>query len=332
MRAVQVEQPGGIRIVAQPRPEPQPGEVRVRITRAGICGTDLHLYNGAFGNFPMTPGHDLAGVIESVGSNVEAQRIGQRVTIDPAACCARAAVVAHMCPACRQGDTHLCSHRTYMGISAPGGMAEYIVVPSRRAIALPESVDDDTATVLEPVVVALHLMEKISDRPGPALILGGGPIGIVAALMLQNEGRDVWLSEPLGTRQATARTMGIHQVLQPDKFSDRHPAKVIVETSGHPSAADTISNVAAPGSTIVLVGGDTPIDAILILTRELEIRAAKGGRGLYPEAIACVEANKIQPGKLISHRFSVSAIGQAFEIASRQPDKVMRVVVDMKQW
>lgn len=330
-RAIRITAPGRVEIADIPVREPGPGEVRVALGAGGICGTDLHVYRGAAGVLPIVPGHDVAGVIESVGAGVESPQPGTRVTIDPAACCARAAVPGALCGACARGDTHLCAAATYMGMTAPGAFAEAVVVPARRAIPLPDSVSDATATVLEPVAVGLHLCEQIADRPGAALVIGGGPIGIVAACLLARDGRRVALVEPLERRRIAARRCGVTDVRTPEEIG-ADPWRVIVETSGHPSAAALIERTVRPGGTVVLVGGAVEVSAVTILTREIEVRAAKGGRGLYPEAIAAVAAGEVDPGRLITHHVPAGCAAEAFALISTSPDRVVRAVLDLSDW
>lgn len=332
MQAIQITSPGKIDLVEIQRPSAGPGEVSVRITAAGICGTDVHLFSGLFGELPIIPGHDLAGVIEAVGEGVAPKRIGARVAVDPAACCARAAIADSLCTACRKGATSLCEHAAYMGVSAPGGMTEHITVPAARAIDLPDVLENQAATVLEPVAVALHLIDKLKDRPGGALVVGGGAIGIAAGLLLQLDGRQVAISEPLESRRQLIRRMGIDQVVAPDQIHLNGSVPIIVETSGHPSAAETIIDHAAAGATVVLVGGDTTIPGIVILTRELEVRGVKGGCGLYPEAVRLTAEGRIDMSPLISHRFSAREAARAFRQAASRPDLVTRVFLDMTSW
>lgn len=332
MKAVQITEPRKIEIVDKPPPSLGRGEVLIRIKAAGICGTDLHLYKGAFGNYPIIPGHDVAGRIEEVGTGVSPIRIGERVTIDPADCCLKSGAPDEICSYCQRGATNLCVKGSYMGISSPGAMVEFVAVHHSRAVVLPPIVDDETATALEPLAVALHLLEKVKDRPGDAWIIGGGPIGIVAALLLQNSGRRVTIIEPLANRRMLAKKLGMRSIASPDESPADSAAALIVEASGHSSAADTIAKIAAPGSTIVLVGGDTTVPGLLILTRELEVRAVKGGRGLYPQAVALAAEGKVDPGILISHRFPVGDIQHAFAMASRHSDTVIRAVLDMNSW
>ena len=145
-------------------------------------------------------------------------------------------------------------------------------------------------------------------------------------------GREVFLIEPLENRRRLAGDLGVKNVTAPQSLDTSLNITVAVETSGNPSSVDTMIKTAPPGSTIVLVGGDTTVPASVILAGELEVRASKGGRGLYPEAVALVASGSLSPGDLISHRFPVKDIAHAFEISSRQPDMVTRSVQDMAVW
>jgi 2-desacetyl-2-hydroxyethyl bacteriochlorophyllide A dehydrogenase len=218
-----------------------------------------------------------------------------------------------------------------MGMTVDGVMAEYVVVPNRRAVDLPKEVDDHAATVLEPFVVALHLLEQMKDRPGKVLVLGGGPIGVAAALVLANAGLEVTVAEPIPYRRHVSRELGIDSICSLDEIPETE-FPVIVEASGHPSATDVIVDCARPGSTIILVGGPTEIPGGVILTRELEIRVAKGGRGLYREAIDMTVCGKIEPGRFVTHTFPVTETERAFRETMSQPDRIFRSVLDMSAW
>lgn len=332
MKGIQIREPHHLELVDLPDPEVGPGEVMVRILKAGLCGTDIHLYEGHFGNFPIIPGHDAVGIIEKVGEGVSSKLIGSRVTIDPASCCLRSSLPVSLCPACERGDTHLCIHGTYMGISEMGALRELVVVPEKRVIPLPKEIDDISATNLEPVAVALHLLEKISGRSGSALVIGGGPIGIMCALALQEKVETVWLSEPIEKRRTLANDLGVQNIVSPLQLDENFKFKMIIEASGHYTAIDTILKNSMPGSTIILVGGGIDIPGVIILTRELEILAVKGGKGLYPEAISWSILKKINLQLMVSHIFPARKAEEAFYTASQKKSDVTRAALDMTDW
>ena len=330
MKALAIEGVGRLTVVEVPEDRPGPGEVSIALSKGGICGTDLHLFAGRLPNLlPLVPGHDLAGVVTEVGEGVDDSRRGTRVTVDPASCCSRAAVATSLCPQCGRGATHLCEHRTYLGMTAGGGFRERMVVPAARAVPLPAEIDDEAATALEPVAVALHLEEKLADRPGAVLVVGGGPVGVVAAVHLASTGRAVTLVEPIAGRRRLAEAWGLDDVRPPDELSEAWP--VVVEASGHPATATTVLTAAVPGATIVLVGGPIELPGVEILTRELEVRAVKGGRGLYPEAVDRVLAGGLPVGQLVSHRFDAADGAHAFRTMSERPAG-MRAVLDLTRW
>lgn len=286
MKALVIVEKRRAEVVDVPDPEPGSGEVSIAISHVGLCGTDLHVFDGAFGVFPMIPGHDAVGRVTAVSGPEASKLLGRLVTIDPAACCARAALPVPLCPACRRGATNLCDRQSYMGISVPGACAEIVVIPSARAIPLPDGVNPIEATCMEPLTVALHLRERIADTPGDAAIFGAGPIGLAIARILSRE-RRLRVIEPDGARRAFARAEGCSAVFTPEELPLPLPP-ILIDASGHPSVADTVERHASPSTLIVLVGGPLELSGRTVLTRELQIRAVKGGRGLYPEALELV--------------------------------------------
>ncbi|MEO8500585.1 MAG: alcohol dehydrogenase catalytic domain-containing protein [Vicinamibacteria bacterium] len=283
MKALTVVARKRAEIVEIEDPEPGPGEVSVAISHVGLCGTDLHVFEGVFGRFPMIPGHDAVGRVVAAGGADEAALMGRLVTIDPSACCLRAARPTPLCPACLRGATNLCDNQSYMGISAPGACSERVVIPSARAVPVPDEVDPIEATCLEPLAVALHLQARIADVPGEAAVFGAGPVGLAIARVLAHN-RSVSVIETSEARRAFARAEGCERVFSPELLPLPLPP-ILIDAAGHPSVAPLIERHAGPSTLIILVGGPLDIPGRTILTQELEIRAVKGGRGLYPEAL-----------------------------------------------
>ena len=246
MKALSVVQRGRAEVVDLREPEAQPGEVCIAISHVGLCGTDLHVFDGAFGRFPMIPGHDAVGTVTAVGRPDNAGLLGRLVTIDPSACCLRAARPTTLCPHCRRGATNLCERQSYMGISAPGACAEFVVVPAARAIPIPPGVDAMQATCLEPIAVALHLRERIVDTPGDVAVFGAGPIGLAIAKVLARD-RRVSLVEPTPARRAFARAEGCERVFGLNELPLPLPP-VLIDAAGHASVAEIIEKHILSGS------------------------------------------------------------------------------------
>lgn len=339
-RALRVTAPETLEAVELDLEAPGPGEVQIRLIAGGVCGTDVHVFAGHMPPLPRIPGHDVAGEITAVGNGIATSRLGERVTVDPAACCARSSARAAgedvaLCSRCAEGRTHLCRDGSYLGIQEDGAFRSHLNVSALRAVPLAPEISWTAATVLEPVVVALHLMERVADRHGPALVIGGGPIGLVAARLLLAE-RDVLLVEPRPARRDLASRWGIESCA-PEELRGLHEATLLVEASGHPSATELLLRTASKGSTVVLIGGATDIPGREILTRELEVRAIKGGRGLYAEAIRRTVDLRLPLDDLNSHHVSASRAADIFAaLYSGQPEgdgrEILRAVLDLTKF
>jgi threonine dehydrogenase-like Zn-dependent dehydrogenase len=186
MRAAYYE--GGERITVgpcQPSP-PQASEVQIRVSHCGICGTDLHIFHGKMDHrvkMPQIIGHEMSGTVVGIGTGVEEWRPGDRVTVRPLDHCGH-------CPACRAGHSHICMNLKFIGIDSPGAMQGLWTVPAHTLHRLPASLDFRHAAMIEPAAVACHDVRLGEVRAGEfAVVLGGGPIGILAGLVARAEGR-----------------------------------------------------------------------------------------------------------------------------------------------
>ena len=152
MKALVIDEPGKARVADVPKPAPGPGEVLIRVERCGICGTDVHIFRGEYlGDYPITPGHELAGEVAAVGNGVASFAPGDRVAIEPNIAC-------DSCPACLSNRQNFCENWKAVGVTLPGGMAEYVVAPADAVHALGEAVDLREAVCLANYQVAWALL------------------------------------------------------------------------------------------------------------------------------------------------------------------------------
>ena len=181
MRAVIIDAPGIIRVDNVPDPTPRPDEVLVRVGACGICGTDLHIIDGdsPLARYPITPGHEFAGEVVAVGSDV-AQRygkenitVGSRIAVEPNLYCG-------YCDSCRTGHENLCLNYAALGVTTNGAVAQYVTVPIAKAYALPDNISLREAALIEPVSCAVHGMHSLNPRSGDTfLIVGAGTMGLL---------------------------------------------------------------------------------------------------------------------------------------------------------
>jgi 2-desacetyl-2-hydroxyethyl bacteriochlorophyllide A dehydrogenase len=263
--------------------EPGAGQVQIRVSFCGICGTDLHLFHGAMAHrltLPHVMGHEMSGTIASVGSGVAGWRAGDRVTVRPLDPCGH-------CPACEAGHSHICHNLKFIGIDTPGALQGIWTVPAHTLHRLPDSLGLREGAMVEPVAVACHDVRMSDLRDGEfAAVIGGGPIGILVALVAQARGARVVLAEVNPFRLQLARDLEIDAVNPmeidlPQLVNDRTGgagADVVFEVSGSQAGADTMTKLPRTRGRIVVVAiyAEPPkVDLFRFFWRELKLSGAR---------------------------------------------------------
>jgi len=251
MRAARYHGVRDVRIEDLPRPAIAPDEVLVRVAYAGICGSDLHVYaKGMFGIVPpMTMGHEFSGVVEEVGDSVGSLEPGDHVVGDPRLGCER-------CEWCQRGEFHLCADLAFVGEAMPGSYAEYIVLPERRLVPIPESLDLQLAALVEPMAVAIHAVDLVA-KPGQrsAGIVGAGPIGLLTLTVAR--ARSDWLvsvADKVASRRELASVLGAHEVFIDIDAPGERWADVVFEAAGKPATLAGGVRWLRPGGRMALIG------------------------------------------------------------------------------
>lgn len=253
MKALVYTQPEEVVFRNEPDPDPAPGDALISVEAVGICGSDMHAYLGHDERrpAPLILGHEACGLV------VEGVLAGKRVAVNPLVTCG-------VCADCLGGRSNLCDHRQI--ISMPprqGAFAEYVAIPERNLVEVPEGMDPAVAALTEPTATGLHavaLAHRHAHRPlseGRALVIGGGAVGLAAALVLASHGcRDILLADTNAGRRETAAATGVCQVYDP--LTESGPAlgsiDVVIDAVGAKATRGTAVSVARPGSVIVHVG------------------------------------------------------------------------------
>ncbi len=329
MRVARLHGSGDVRVADEPVPTPGAGEVLVRVTAVGICGSDLHWYEeSSIGDAvlerPLVLGHEAAGVIAS------GPRAGTRVAIDPNVPCDR-------CEVCARGLPHLCPDVRFLGHGiTDGAMRELIAWPQGRLVPLPDSIDDVAGAMLEPLGVAIHALRLAQLRPGDTIgVLGAGPIGrLLIRLALVSGASAVVATDRLPHRVEAARSDGATAALvdggrEIDVLREAlrgRPLDTAVEIAGDDDAVRTAAALVKPGSRVVVAGipaGDTTgIPASLLRRKGLDLRFSRRMNHVYPEAIAL--AGRIRPGEVVTAAHPIDEADRAMaEAASRAGSKVI---------
>jgi L-iditol 2-dehydrogenase len=340
MKALLLSKNKHLEITDLPVPRAEPGEVLVRVAACGICGSDVHGYDGSSGRRipPIVMGHEAAGRIAALGSGVTAFTEGERVTFDSTVYCGS-------CGYCRRGEVNLCDNRQVLGVSCAdyrraGAFAEFVAVPSRIVYRLPDSVSFVEAAMLEAVSVAIH---AVSLAPLPAgstaLVVGAGMIGLLIVQVLRAAGCSrILVTDIDSTRLKLAQDVGAHTALsatldvaqQVAELTRGAGVDVAIEAVGHGDSVKASIESVRKGGTIVLVGNiatEVPVPLQKIVTRQIRLQGSCASAGEYPRAMELLASGAIQVKNLITAIAPLAEGPVWFErLWAREPN-LMKVVL-----
>lgn len=313
MKALLLSEYKHLEIAELPDPTPGRGEVLVSVAACGICGSDVHGYDGSSGRRipPIIMGHEAAGTIAALGDSVTGFAVGERVTFDSTIFCGA-------CNNCRRGDVNLCDHRQVLGVSCSeyrraGAFAEYVSVPARILYRLPDTLSFNEAAMLEAVSVALHgvaLAQLSADST--ALVVGAGMIGLLTLQALRAAGcARIFVADVDSTRLKLAQDAGatavlssnadlVEQVLQ---LTAGIGVDVAIEAVGRNETVKASIDSVRKGGTVVLVGNISPevtLPLQKVVTRQIRLQGSCASAGEYPRAIELLASGAIRVKPLIS--------------------------------
>jgi (R,R)-butanediol dehydrogenase / meso-butanediol dehydrogenase / diacetyl reductase len=317
------------------RPEPGPGQVRVRVSHVGLCGTDLHVFHGdmdARVTIPAILGHEMSGTVDALGPGVTGYAPGDAITVLPLAW-------DGTCPACRAGNEHICQHLDFIGIDTPGALQEFWIVDASTLVAIPAGVPGRDAALVEPVAVAVHDVRRGEVAPGDAVVvIGGGPIGSLIATVARHAGARVAVAEiDAGRRRAVGR-LGFETIdpaVDPaawvDEWTGGAGADVVFEVSGSEAGVLTATSLAKVRGTIVVVAihpRPRPVDLHRVFWRELRILGARVyQRADFETAIELVADGTVPVDDLVSAVVPIEELAGAF--AALERGEAMKVLVSV---
>ena len=340
MKALLLSEYKHLEIADLPRPSPGNGEVLVSVAACGICGSDVHGYDGSSGRRipPIIMGHEAAGTIAALGDSVSGFAVGDRVTFDSTIFCGA-------CSNCRRGDVNLCDHRQVLGVSCsefrrPGAFAEFVAVPSRILYRLPESLSFSEAAMLEAVSVALHGVSLAEVSPGStALVLGAGMIGLLTLQALRAAGCSRVFAADLDlTRLKLARDVGATAVLSSEsdvveqvmQLTGGVGVDLAIEAVGRNETVKASIESVRKGGTVVLVGNISPevtLPLQKVVTRQIRLQGSCASSGEYPRAIELLASGAIQVKPFITAVAPLEDGPRWFErLYAREPN-LMKVIL-----
>ncbi|MCI0547969.1 MAG: alcohol dehydrogenase catalytic domain-containing protein [Candidatus Rokubacteria bacterium] len=328
MRAAVLHAPRALRVESIPAPRPGADEVVVRVAAIGLCGTDHRIWNGDRPvRYPLVMGHEMLGVVQAVGEAVGNLREGERVAVEPNYSCGA-------CPLCREGNRNLCLSRVTLGIDVHGGCAELVRAPARCCWPAPVALTDDQLLLVEPLAVVVRAVGRAAPRAGEsAAVVGMGTLGLLAIQVLKARGlrvlavgrspRRVALAEELGADAVASAAAGAPSA-EAQRFSRREGVDLVIETAGTADAVGQAAALARPGGRVVLTGlphAPSSVDFFSVVRREITLVGSMIYQDEFPRAVELLATGAVNGARLLTHRFPLAGIEDAFH-AHRSPEAI----------
>jgi L-iditol 2-dehydrogenase len=314
MQALVLENYRDLQIRDVPDPEIGPRDVLIEVKACGICGSDVHGFDGSSGRRipPLIMGHEAAGTIAKIGAEVHSYRLGDRVTFDSTVSCGE-------CSFCRRGEVNLCDNRQVLGVSCSdyrrnGAFADYVAVPEHIVYSLPESLSYERAALIEAVSVAVHAAKITGIHPGSTgVVIGAGMIGLLAMQAFRVFGcSKIYAVDIDQERLQLAKQLGADEVFlatdaelvsQLKQATNGRGPDIAVEAVGAQKPIQTAIEAVRRGGTVTLIGNLAPTVEIplqIVVTRQLRLLGSCASAGEYRECISLMESGAIDVTPLIS--------------------------------
>jgi L-iditol 2-dehydrogenase len=341
MKAAVLRGVNDLRLEELPDPQRAENEALIRVQAAGLCGTDVHMWEGTNteGTFPFIPGHEWAGEVVEVGRHIKALGVGDRVV-------AEVPIRCRVCPNCRDGmDPNMCPDFELYGFSweYPGAMAEYTVSKEERLFKIPDNVSYEEAALVEPLSVAYHGVWGSGGGVAPhdrVVVFGAGPVGLFAMLTCKVSGAPVIAVEPQPFRRQLAQSLGADVVIDPmagdlvEQVLDHtggRGATLVLECSGSNAALETTIEVVAKQGRIVLIGQSAgrkiPIEIGKTIFRGATVVGSSGSPYFFPKTLTFMSRRLVDLSPVITHRFPLTKVLEAFELGKKATDSAKILLI-----
>ena len=340
MRQAVVTAPGHLEFGESEEPVAGPGQVRIRIQRIGVCGSDIHVFHGKhpFVTYPLIQGHEYAGVVDEIGAGVSGVSIGDKVTATPQEVCGK-------CPPCKRGQYNACEELKVRGFQAPGCAQDFFVTEADKIIMLPPDFQPEQGAFVEPVAVAVHSTGRAGDLTGKNVVVSGaGTIGNFVAQACKCRGAaKVLIADVSDYRLQVAQQVGVDAVCNVSKESLADAAQrefgdagyeVAAEVAGVEASLDALVAGIGKGGTLLLVGvfGDRPaVDMSVVCEHELDLKGSMMYRHEdFEQAVRWIESGEVQTEPLVSKHFPFEEFDKAYAFIDEEGDKAMKVMIDVE--
>ncbi|MDR2746922.1 MAG: zinc-binding alcohol dehydrogenase family protein [Treponema sp.] len=339
MKTGVIEKPGTLAMMERDEPKlKNPGGALIKVTRVGICGSDIHIYHGKnpFAVYPRVWGHEFVGEVLETGGAVENTRKGDRVVVEPIISCGT-------CYACRQGRGNVCEKLQVMGVHIDGGCQEYIVVPAAAVHVLPAGLPWEEAVLIEPFTIGAQAAYRANIRNGDlALILGAGTIGLTALTMAKLAGAEVIAVDIVEHKLAYAKSRGAEHTINAARenveervkeISGGMMANVVVDAvCNKKSFEDAVQLCSAAGRVVELSFNEIPseIAPLRIIKNEISVYGSRLQTKRFPVVIDYIRQGKLPLAGFVSRSYPVDDMAEAFDYVEKNSAAVRKVIISFE--
>ena len=336
MYAIKYEGPWKADCVETDRPVAGENEALIKVKSAGICGSDIGAFRGTNGlvTYPRIIGHEIAGEIMDIpDDNPRGLKVGDHVIVDPYLYCGS-------CYPCSIGRTNCCTDLKVLGVHVDGGMAEYFVHPADMLWKLPDDMPWELAPIAEPLTIALHGIHRGGLKKGEyVVIIGAGPIGILAAMSSLAYGAKPILIDLVEGRLEEARELGVEYTINSSsedvkarvaEYTNGCMAELVMECSGSNTAVRSTLDIVSNAGRITLTGWpkeETPLPTDVITKKEVDIRGARTSANEFEEAIDLIYTGKVDVKKILTKVISIKEAPETIKDIEKNPGNYMKVNV-----
>lgn len=334
-------------VTDRPQPTPQPGQALVKVHACGICGSDLHAYEGTqpFFRYPEVPGHEVVGTVMEVRPRPEGLlhlpnrpveenlQPGDRVVLDPAMPCGK-------CYPCTHGRYNCCENQQVIGVHAPGALAEYYLAPLECLHRVPAELSDDQAALVEPLSIGVEANNRgRTGQEDAVLIIGAGTIGLCVMLVAKARGARVALSDLSAARREKALELGADAAFDPREegfmsalkdFSGGSGPSLVVEAVGTPGTVAQALDLVVHAGRVVLLGlisSDITIPGNVMVKKELDFLGSRLHGGTIPQAIELIARGQVDVLPLLTHGLELAQAEEALKLMGEAPERILKAVV-----
>jgi threonine dehydrogenase-like Zn-dependent dehydrogenase len=336
MKAVQVTGSHQLSIVEREKPViTHEQDVLIKVKMVGICGSDIHIYHGTnpLATLPRVIGHEVTGVVEAVGDEVDTLSVGDKVVLEPIESCGQ-------CYACRSGRGNVCSNLEVFGVHRDGGMQEYMVIPQKLVHKVNEELDYKESVLVEPFTIGAQANWRGDVRDGDTVfIMGAGPIGLCCLKVAKTKGATVIISDLNESRLAFAKEWGadhtidasrVHVIDEVMELTKQEGANVVIDAVCIPQTFEQAIEAASVAGRVVVLGFDerpSQITQLPITKKEVTITGSRLQTNQFPVVIEMFNDRTIDTRGMVTQEFPLDRIEEAIRLIETSPEDVRKVVI-----